>query len=80
MLLVDYLYIIILLYHNNSDNNIIIMFNICIVQIGIWIWSNALYSSRGNQINIAQITINFYKYYSQIKSIQMLVFGTDHIA
>ena len=32
MLLVDYLYVI--LYHNNNDNNVIIMFNICIVQIG----------------------------------------------
>ena len=26
-------------------------------QIGMWIWSNALYNSRGNQINIAHITI-----------------------
>ena len=31
------------------------MFNISIAQISIW--SNALYNSRGNQINIAQITI-----------------------
>ena len=33
------------------------MFNISIAQISIWIWSYALYDSRGNQINIAQITI-----------------------
>ena len=33
------------------------MFNISVAQISIWIWSNALYSSRENQINIAQITI-----------------------
>ena len=68
MLLVDYLYVIILLYHNNSDNNIIIMFNICIAQIGIWIWSNALDNSRGNQINIAQITILQLLFTNQIKS------------
>ena len=36
---------------------IIVMFNISIAQISISIWSNALYNSRGNQINIAQITI-----------------------
>ena len=30
------------------------MFNTSIAQISIWIWSNALNSSRGNQINIAQ--------------------------
>ena len=33
------------------------MFNIFIAQISMRIWSNALYNSRGNQINIAQITI-----------------------
>ena len=33
------------------------MFNISVAQICIWIWSNALYSSRENLINIAQITI-----------------------
>jgi len=33
------------------------MFNISIAQIKIWIWSNVLHNSRGNQINIAQITI-----------------------
>ena len=32
-----------------------IMFNISIAQISIWIWSNALYNSRGNQINIMTI-------------------------
>ena len=36
---------------------LLLMFNIFIAQISIWIWSNALYNSRGNQINIAQITI-----------------------
>jgi len=36
---------------------ILIMFNMSIGQISIWIWSNAPYNSRGNQINIAQITI-----------------------
>ena len=41
----------------SKDYLIIIMFNISIAQISIWIWSNALYKSRGNQINIAQITI-----------------------
>ena len=43
------------------------MFNISIAQISIWTWSNALYNSTGNQLNIAQIII--YNYYSQIKSI-----------
>ena len=33
------------------------MFNISIAQISIWTWSNALYNSRGNQINIAQMII-----------------------
>ena len=46
------------------------MFNISIAQIGIWIWSNALYNSRGNQINIAQITI-----LQLLFTNQMLVFG-----
>ena len=32
-------------------------FTISIAQISVWIWSNALYNSRGNQINIVQITI-----------------------
>ena len=50
----------------------VIMYNISIAQISIWIWSNALYNSRGNQINIAQITILQLlfitaNYYSQIK-------------
>ena len=40
-----------------SKRIVIIMFNISITQISIWIWSNALYNSRGNQINTAQITI-----------------------
>ena len=44
------------------------MFNISIVQIRIWIWSNALYNSRGNQINIAQITILQLLFTNQIKS------------
>ena len=48
------------------------MFNISIARISIWIWSNALYSFRANQINIAQIII--YNQYSQIKSSQMMVF------
>ena len=55
---------------------IIIMFNISIVQISMWIWSNVLYNSRGNQINIAQITILqllFHKS-NQVKSNRMLVF------
>ena len=44
------------------------MFNICIAQIGIWISSNALYNSRRNQINIAQITIWQLLFTNQIKS------------
>ena len=44
------------------------MFNISIVQISIWTWSNALYNSRGNQINIAQITILQLLFTNQIKS------------
>ena len=47
------------------------MFNISIAQISIWIWSNALYNSRGNQINIAQIIIFTIIIH---KSNQMLVF------
>ena len=47
---------------------IIIMFNISIVQISIWIWWNALYNSRGNQINIAQITILQLLFTNEIKS------------
>ena len=43
------------------------MFNISIEQISIWIWSNALYNSRGNQINIAQITILQLLFINQIK-------------
>ena len=43
------------------------MFNICIVQISIWTWPNALYNSRGNQINIAQITILQVLFINQIK-------------
>ena len=46
---------------------IIIMFNISIAQISIWIWSNALYNSGGNQINIAQITILQLLFTNQIK-------------
>ena len=49
------------------------MFNISIVQISMWIWSNALYNSKGNQINIAQITI-LQKLFLFNKSNQMLVF------
>jgi len=48
--------------------DIIIMFNISIAQISIWIWSNALYNSRGNKINIAQITILQLLFTNQIKS------------
>ena len=46
---------------------IIIMFNISIAQISIWTWSNALYNSRGNQINIAQSTILQLLFTNQIK-------------
>ena len=46
---------------------IIIMFNISIAQISIWTWSNAFYNSRGNQINIAQITILQLLFSNQIK-------------
>ena len=49
-------------------------FYISIAQISIWIWWNALYNSRGNQINIAQITILQLLLTNQIKSNQMLVF------
>ena len=45
------------------------MFNISIAQISLWTWSNALYNSRGNQINIAQITI-----LQLLSTNQMLVF------
>ena len=51
----------------------ILMFNISIAQISIWIWSNALNNSRGNQINIAQITILQLLFTNQIRSNQMLV-------
>ena len=44
-----------------------IMFNISIAQISIRIWSNALYNSRGNQINIAPITILLLLFTNQIK-------------
>ena len=44
------------------------MFNVSIAQISIWIRSNALYNSRGNQINIAQITILQLLFTNQIKS------------
>ena len=44
------------------------MFNISIAQISVWTWSNALYNSRGNQINIAQITILQLLFTNQIKS------------
>ena len=44
------------------------MFNISIAQISIWTWSNALYNSRRNQINIAQITILQLLFTNQIKS------------
>ena len=52
------------------------MFNTSIAQISTWIWSNALYSSRGNQINIAQITIiwQLLLFTNQVESNQMLVF------
>ena len=51
------------------------MFNIFVAQISIWIWSNALNNSRGNQINIAQISIlQLLLFTNQIKSNQMLVF------
>jgi len=52
------------------------VFNISIAQVSIWIWSNARYNSRGNQINIAKITnlqLLFYKS-KKVKSNQMLVF------
>ena len=51
----------------------LIMFNISIVQISIWIWSNALYNnySRGNQINIAQITILQLLFTNQMNSNQI---------
>ena len=44
------------------------MFNISIAQISIWTWPNALYNSRGNQINIAQVTIIRILFTNQIKS------------
>ena len=44
------------------------MFNMSIGQISIWIWSNAPYNSRGNQINIAQLTILQVWFTIQIKS------------
>ena len=47
------------------------MFNISIAQISIWMWSNALYNTRGNQINIAQITILQVLFYNQINSNQI---------
>ena len=53
---------------------IIIMFNISIAQISIWIWSNALYNSNGNQINITQITTLQLLFTNQINSNQMLLF------
>ena len=71
------------LYRKNCQNGPVIanqrakewmnewMFNISIAQISIWIWSNALYNSRGNQINIAQIIIFTIIIH---KSNQMLVF------
>ena len=43
------------------------VFNISIAQISIWIWSNALYNSRGNQINIAQVIILQSVFTNQIK-------------
>ena len=43
------------------------MFNISIAQISIWIWSNALYNSWGNQINVAQINILQSVFTNQIK-------------
>ena len=46
-----------IIYFHGKELIIIIMFNISIVQISMWIWSNVLYNSKGNQINIAQITI-----------------------
>ena len=38
-----------------------------LLYIRIWIWSNALYNSRGNQINIAQIFILQLLFTNQIK-------------
>ena len=49
----------------------IIMFNIAITQICIRIWSNALFSSRGNQMDIAQITILQLLFTNQINSNQI---------
>ena len=49
-----------------------LLFNTSIAQISLWIWSNVLYNSRGNQINIAQITILQLLFN---KSNQMLVLG-----
>ena len=43
------------------------MFHISLAQISMWTWSNALYNSRGNQINIAQITILQLLFTNQIK-------------
>ena len=37
------------------------------MQISIWIWSNAPYNSRGNQINLAQIIILQSLFTNQIK-------------
>ena len=60
------------------------MFNTSIAQISMQIWSNALYNSRGNQINIAQITFdfllrlesasNYYKYHPTSGLMQILHF------
>ena len=57
--------------HVSRPYIIIIMFNISTAQISMWIWSNALYKSRGNQINLAQITILQLMFN---KSNQMLIF------
>ena len=54
-----------------------LMFNISIALISIRIWSNSLYNSRRNQINIALVTILrllFHKS-NHIKSNQILVFA-----
>ena len=53
-------------------------FNISVAQISMWIWSTVLCNSRGNQINIAEITILQFIIIiiiiPQIKSSQILVF------
>ena len=56
---------------------IIIMFNVSIAQINMWIWSNALYNSRRNQINIAQITILQLLFTNQVKCWFLMMRGEN---